>query len=147
MESIESIILSPVLNDSIICDIVNTARASTGGDAVQQARTSIETAVEAYSHALVKLREGLNALTPIGRLPTEILGRCIVFLAQDTFDAHVHRGRGALSWIPASHVCGSWRAVALATPGFWASIRYHNMESFRVLLARCKSAPFAFTSP
>ncbi|KAI0263086.1 hypothetical protein BC834DRAFT_889044 [Gloeopeniophorella convolvens] len=55
--------------------------------------------------------EILNPLRPVQRLPREVLIRILTLV-----------GNGA-EIVPASHVCGQWRAIALRCPKLWTSIR------------------------
>ncbi|KAI0045364.1 hypothetical protein FA95DRAFT_1476973, partial [Auriscalpium vulgare] len=87
----------------------------------------------------------LNALTPIARLPSEILARIFSFAARaepipggySTSPASKRMG-----WIKVTHVCHYWREVALAHPALWERVSFSiGPEWTEELLARSKGAP------
>ncbi|VDC01170.1 unnamed protein product [Peniophora sp. CBMAI 1063] len=88
----------------------------------------------------VQARAQRNALTAISKLPTEIICHIFGLLCQNWAprsrwegasndgDSEVagypnRRGIGYdLGWMKVSHVCASWRRIALSTPSLWCDI-------------------------
>ncbi|EKM51923.1 uncharacterized protein PHACADRAFT_101677 [Phanerochaete carnosa HHB-10118-sp] len=87
----------------------------------------------AWEGQIVAAKRRLNELTPIGRLPSEMLA--------ETF---LHRSAGwstgDQSWIEVSHVCHRWREIALDCPALWGHIYTHTSAWTRELLLRSKQA-------
>ncbi|KAI0042137.1 hypothetical protein FA95DRAFT_1564619 [Auriscalpium vulgare] len=106
--------------------------------------------------ALKAIIEGrLNALTPVARLPSEILARIFSMVALD--EPIVTHSRDyqnlepggptssaakRMGWIKVTHVCHYWREVALAHPALWERVSFSiGPEWTEELLARSKGAP------
>ena len=96
--------------------------------------------VEAYQHAIMEIKIGLNALTPIGRLPPELLAGIMLIIVRDYYD---YMDNHALHWIKVTTtVCRSWRCLALDTPVLWGYITLDMVsEHFAGFIARSKRAP------
>ncbi|KAI0315934.1 hypothetical protein OF83DRAFT_1265503 [Amylostereum chailletii] len=78
-------------------------------------RARLEEDHKFLTQALLAVRSRLNALTPIHRLPPEILAK--IFSHIGSF----HRpSPPRLGWIAVTHVCRHWRHAALAHPSLWA---------------------------
>ncbi|KAJ8514633.1 hypothetical protein ONZ45_g7846 [Pleurotus djamor] len=81
----------------------------------------------------------------VARLPSEILSLIFEFLPLvelrlDCWKRYAHR-------LAVSHVCKSWRNVALETPRLWAYIYTHTrLELAELFLKRSKSAPLYLRS-
>ncbi|EIW57417.1 uncharacterized protein TRAVEDRAFT_48456 [Trametes versicolor FP-101664 SS1] len=109
---------------------------------VLQARLDIQSDIDIYARAIIDLKTRLNTLTPIGRLPPELLSEILVRGVIDEDDRwpsdHYY---SRLAWIKLAHVCRHFRAVALSTPRFWSHLRLVKSDVFAELLTRSKSAP------
>ena len=82
-----------------------------------------------------------SALSPILRLPPELLATIFVHCARDYYDHHQNTDTFVPSWVNVSYVCRHWRSVALGCPTLWA---HHFVVSPRwteELLVRSRQAP------
>ncbi|KAF5342421.1 hypothetical protein D9611_001246 [Ephemerocybe angulata] len=77
-----------------------------------------------------------NTLSPINRLPAEILSSIFI---QASFETR----KESLSWIRLTHVCRHWRAVALECAALWSDLSFANLNFTEVMLSRSKNAPLA----
>ncbi|KAI0704164.1 hypothetical protein C8Q76DRAFT_221452 [Earliella scabrosa] len=115
---------------------------ATADDAVSSSRKVMQDAIAAHALAAVRLKSAMNSLTPVGKLPEEILALIMLWVAKDAYEA-AHTHPHPLRWIRVTHVCHTWRTIALATPALWANIHYTQPDVFRELLARSKHAPLS----
>ncbi|OJT15399.1 hypothetical protein TRAPUB_8048 [Trametes pubescens] len=117
-------------------------QATPDASPVLRARLDIQSDIAMYARAIVDLKSRLNTLTPIGRLPPELLSEILVRGVIDEDDRwpsdHYYN---RLAWIRLTHICRHFRAVALSTPRFWSHLRLVKSEVFAELLARSKSTP------
>lgn len=103
----------------------------------EAARASFEAAINYHEREIVKIKRQLNKLSPIYRLPPEILGTIFICVARSVFDLTRPYG-----WIRLTHACYEWREVALHTPRLWSHIYLvRNLEFMREVFARSKEAP------
>ncbi|KAI0642462.1 hypothetical protein C8Q79DRAFT_929406 [Trametes meyenii] len=110
-------------------------------DATRQARKTIQDDIDAYGRAVADLKTRLNTLTPIGRLPEELLSQTLVFVAMDSYEAAPDAPRHSLQWFTVTHVCRHWRRVAHASPRYWSYIRTTHPTLFEEVVERTKSVP------
>ncbi|KAI0045362.1 hypothetical protein FA95DRAFT_1521476 [Auriscalpium vulgare] len=124
--------------------------------AVNRARQGLEQDLQQLL-ALKTIIDGrLNALTPIARLPSEILAGIFSFAARaepivttsrdyDRFEPGGYVTSPAserMGWIKVTHVCHYWREVALAHSALWERVSFSiGPEWTEELLARSKGAP------
>ncbi|KAI0819157.1 hypothetical protein BC628DRAFT_1404309 [Trametes gibbosa] len=114
-------------------------RSNSNAEAVLQARLLIQSDIDVYLHAICDLKSRLNALTPIGSLPPELLSEILVCVAFAEYSSgYTYR---TLSWIKASHICRLFRATALATPRFWSYLRVTKSRAVAELLPLSKTVP------
>ncbi|KAI0061051.1 hypothetical protein BV25DRAFT_1785934, partial [Artomyces pyxidatus] len=64
-----------------------------------------------------------NALVPVARLPPEILDRIFAFVAHQTLSVK-NSNREDGRWINITHVCRSWRELAMSSHTLWTSISF-----------------------
>lgn len=103
----------------------------------EAARASLEAAIGYHLREIAKIKRQLNKISPIYRLPPEILGDIFICAARSAFDSTRPYG-----WIKLTHVCDAWREVALHTPRLWSHIHLRrNLAFMREVLARSKEAP------
>ncbi|TFY69504.1 hypothetical protein EVG20_g3136 [Dentipellis fragilis] len=89
-----------------------------------------------------------NALQPIARLPPEVLSS-IFHLVANTEQPYprtrpyppLYGSPGSLGWILLSHVCRSWRAVALRDTALWANSMCALPSATAEFLRRAHTAP------
>lgn len=80
-----------------------------------------------------ELRTQSNALADVAVLPNEVFSRIFIIIMQES-SKHTMKG-----WLPITHVCHSWRSVALSTPALWTCHIPHSSPEFTALvLARSK---------
>ncbi|KAF5325098.1 hypothetical protein D9619_010013 [Psilocybe cf. subviscida] len=85
-----------------------------------------------YSIRLLQTRR--NELAPVSKLPDEIL-RHIFLIFRDSTDLHPK------SWHQVTHICQSWRHVAVGSPSLWTCL-HNTPHAFALLmLKRSQKAP------
>ncbi|KZT64938.1 hypothetical protein DAEQUDRAFT_814645 [Daedalea quercina L-15889] len=92
----------------------------------------------------------LNSLTFISILPSELLIKIFLEVAQEHNDTELFGTRAQWKpyrWIRISHVCKHWRTVALGCPNLWSDrlTVTKQREWMVVLLERSKSAPLTIS--
>ncbi|KAJ7247647.1 hypothetical protein B0H12DRAFT_1220298 [Mycena haematopus] len=88
--------------------------------------------IQKYQESIRALQYRRNALSPIGRLPPEMLSRIFIFCIRP--DSHY--------WIKeVSHICRHWRAVALGCPNLWSFPIFSQPKWADEMLERSKMAP------
>ena len=109
---------------------------------VSAERAAIVRELATFAQKTIDLKMRLNALTPIGRLPHEILAKILVSAVHDFHypKAYSYETRRP-QWIKLAHVCRRWREVALETSRFWRYLRVTRTEVVSELLARSKNTP------
>ena len=81
-----------------------------------------------------------SALSPVSRLPPEVLATIFIHRAREHYDHQQGSSPSAPSWVNVSYVCRYWRSVALDCPTLWT---YHFVVSPRwtkELLVRSREA-------
>ncbi|KAF4563803.1 hypothetical protein EYR36_003045 [Pleurotus pulmonarius] len=74
-------------------------------------------------------------------LPPEVLSQIFECVAHKPF-MEVEPPRAFYTWIKeVTHICRSWRSVALATPRLWSSVYLFRREWAELVLQRTKSVP------
>ncbi|KAF9458416.1 hypothetical protein BDZ94DRAFT_1240010 [Collybia nuda] len=80
-----------------------------------------------------------NALSPISRLPPELLCHIFAFASRN---AETYREYPpSLAWVKVSHVCGYWREVSRNNPATWSHIPAFVLQWTQEMLKRSKSSP------
>ncbi|KAI0760540.1 hypothetical protein C8Q74DRAFT_1451452 [Fomes fomentarius] len=145
--------LLPAVNDllrAIRTSLSETTDLRDDRDSVARVRFKILRSIEACMGALTDLKTSLNSLTAIGRIPNEIVVHIMGCAARSSFDSvpatssqssNLKSDQHPLHWIRLTHVCRTWRAVALDTPALWGHLHYTREDVFPKLLARSKQAP------
>lgn len=84
-----------------------------------------------------------NSTTPISRLHPEILTEIFKAIASHTDSfSEVHNPTPPYQWLRVTHVCHSWREIALACPRVWSYLRYAaDVECVKEMVARSKESP------
>ncbi|KAJ7442289.1 hypothetical protein FB451DRAFT_1440398, partial [Mycena latifolia] len=100
---------------------------------VASAQRQIDQEIQKYRDTVRALQSRRNALSPIGRLPPEMLSRIFLFCSQSS---------ESLSWIKeVTHISRHWRAVALACPNLWSIPLFSQPKWADEFLKRSKMAP------
>ncbi|KAJ7232869.1 hypothetical protein C8J57DRAFT_1382981 [Mycena rebaudengoi] len=79
-----------------------------------------------------------NAKLKISRLPPEIVVEIFLLICESSFTEY--------SWIACTHVCASWRQIALNTPLLWAHVVFESHAWVSTCLERSKSSPLIVTA-
>lgn len=119
------------------------------------AREGLEAELTSVSCYIVAIRSRLNLLSPINRLPEELL--CEIFqclvpdMEPDAYnflcDMREHHIEGVISIIHVTHVCRRWRQIALAQGSLWSRLWLENPRWRNEMLARSKSASLTLIQP
>ncbi|OCH93812.1 hypothetical protein OBBRIDRAFT_748746 [Obba rivulosa] len=100
------------------------------GDA-DRVRKEVEIEIAHHTRAITDLKTRWNSVSPICRMPTELLVEIFVHHARDIGSRAVAIYRGSTSqprgeklyaWTSVAHICRHWRAVALASPRLWSHL-------------------------
>ncbi|KAJ7224316.1 hypothetical protein GGX14DRAFT_351079 [Mycena pura] len=104
--------------------------AFSSSELVESSQRQIDLEINKYAESIRTLRSRRNALSPVGRLPPEILSRVFFFCSDDS-----------LSWIKeVSHISRHWRTVALGCPQLWSFPVFSQPKWADEMLKRSKSA-------
>ena len=95
--------------------------------------------IEPLEASILALKFRHNELSPISRLPFEVLAATFSFLSLFAWN----EGSGHMAWINVTHVCRRWRETALNHPRLWSHINFTNLTSAGMveILSRAKMAP------
>ncbi|KAH7925062.1 hypothetical protein BV22DRAFT_1129329 [Leucogyrophana mollusca] len=98
------------------------------------------------AYALAEMGEEINHLTPVYRLPDEILLVCFAKAIQAWKSSSRRRVDGGTPAITASHVSRHWRRLAINTPSLWTDVhitpnRLHDVGVIEDILRRSANMP------
>ncbi|KAL7280716.1 hypothetical protein ACG7TL_005658 [Trametes sanguinea] len=113
-------------------------------DVVAHERKVLEERIAHHADTIVELKMQLNTMTPIARLPPEILAEIFALVSTTQYEESWRRHYGSsqvYKWLSVAHVCRVWRAIALDTPRLWSRIVLTRPEVDKEVLARSKKAP------
>ncbi|KAJ6592369.1 hypothetical protein B0H19DRAFT_1010076 [Mycena capillaripes] len=79
-----------------------------------------------------------NARLAVSRLPPEIVAEIFLLMCEHSFAEY--------SWIACSHVCLSWRRIALDTPLLWSHVVFKSRPWVSACLQRSKSSLLIVTA-
>ncbi|KAI0695355.1 hypothetical protein C8T65DRAFT_616137 [Cerioporus squamosus] len=110
------------------------------------ARKVLEDQIEVHARAIIDIKTRLNTMTPVARLPPELLSNIFTLVAAEKYEQKYHNPRyietyQTNTWITAAHVCRHWRAIALSSPRFWSYITVTSKRATDEMLLRSKKAP------
>ena len=100
-----------------------------------KARRQIDLEVQRLEDSIRLLRSRRNLLSPIARLPPELLCKIFSFCASQCAGAI-----NPLEWVRVTHVSRSWRAVALECPSLWSTLVFSRSKWCEEMLKRSKMA-------
>lgn len=133
----------PVANRKLaLVDHINVRSAAVH---IQSAKDLLEQELQHALHAVSRIRQKQNSLSPISLLPPEILSRVFMELCAPTgsldsfWNLDQYQWRGARGILPM--VCRIWRSTALNCVGMWTDINFQmDKERVEEFLQRSKNA-------
>ncbi|KAF8556006.1 hypothetical protein OG21DRAFT_1507098 [Imleria badia] len=115
---------------------------------VQRAQAQIDEEINARYLPICALRTKRNALSPISRLPDELLATVFILYARQN---HISEWAKVKTfsvapapvppWVRVSYVCRRWRTMALGCPTLWTYVFFASRTWMTVLLRRSQMAP------
>jgi F-box-like len=111
-------------------DDANTMTSSSAGDLLDEMRSIIDRDIARLEERIRALKSRRNELSPISRLPAEIL--CNIFSLSISWSPQ--------SWTNFSQVSQHWRSLALSAPELWTDIPLGYSRWAEEMLIRSKEA-------
>ncbi|KAJ3540192.1 hypothetical protein NMY22_g4404 [Coprinellus aureogranulatus] len=111
----------------------------------EETQTKLDAQASRPELELSELRRRENSLLPISRLPPEIFCEIFVSSTPDIYDL-CDRRRMRYQAMDISHVCHSWRVIAIACPELWGRLHVDlatNAEVLTLALERAGRAPIS----
>ncbi|CDO73331.1 hypothetical protein BN946_scf185008.g94 [Trametes cinnabarina] len=114
-------------------------------------RKALEDDIAVHEKAIIELKGRLNTMTDIARLPPELLSEIFLHLAELSYNDIGLSFRPSYvcarfyAWVSVTHVCRSWRTIALNTPRLWGHIVLTRSSIVNDVLTRSKKAPLRVT--
>ncbi|KAI0315968.1 hypothetical protein OF83DRAFT_305724 [Amylostereum chailletii] len=110
---------------------------------ISWAQQRIDDEIKAASLAICALRSRMNELSLTALLPPEMLARIFYFSA--LVDPPKGGYNAPLRWVTVTHVCRTWRQVALQHSTLWRNIPFSLGRTWTsTFLTRAKSTPVLF---
>ncbi|KAF9245224.1 hypothetical protein BU15DRAFT_41300 [Melanogaster broomeanus] len=121
---------------------VDSTASSPRSNPVEEAQARIDDDIAALHLSICALRTQRNALSPISRLPPEILATIFVHCARLYFgDFRLPCAWQVPPWVNVSYICRHWRDVALNCAPLWTFLFVSSQRWTEELLSRSKMAP------
>ncbi|KAF9232493.1 hypothetical protein BU15DRAFT_81180 [Melanogaster broomeanus] len=115
---------------------------ATSKSAVAEAQARIDDEVALLKLPMCALLTRRNALSPVSRLPHEILATIFLYQAYSFYQDHEYSGTwDAPPWANVSYTCRHWRDVALNTSSLWSFLFVSPPRWTEELLSRSKTVP------
>ncbi|KAF8805100.1 hypothetical protein BYT27DRAFT_7258583 [Phlegmacium glaucopus] len=108
------------------------------GDPLDEAHRIIDCEIARLGVIIQSLKSRRNKLSPIYRLPPEVL--CNIFSFIEDCTLAMVQVRSPEHWIKFSRVSQQWRSLALSTPELWTNIPVQYPRWAEEMLARSKMA-------
>lgn len=99
----------------------------------QGAQNIIDEQISRHEKSVIALKTLRNTLSPISKLPIEIL--CQIFYFSQEKPSY-----SLFNWIKITYVCRQWRTVALNSPNLWTNLPLGYGKWASVMLERSKRA-------
>ncbi|KAI6042907.1 hypothetical protein EDC04DRAFT_3057868 [Pisolithus marmoratus] len=120
------------------------ASATSSEPVIQSALDCIDKEIETVTLSLCSLRFWRNSLSHVARLPPELLTAVFLEYARDWHVDNITTYANLIpDWVSVSHVCRTWRHVALNCPALWACLFFVSRRWMDELLARSKTYPLS----
>ena len=116
-------------------------RPLAAGDRLDAMRSIIDRDIARLEESIRALKSRRNELSPISRLPAEIL--CNIFSLTEDFSSRTRRPK---SWTNFSQVSQHWRSTALSAPELWTKIPLSYPRWAQEMLIRSKMAKLTIRS-
>jgi hypothetical protein len=116
---------------------INTTLTSVD-DEITRVRATLSTLEDYRSTLQTTLAQHQVALSPIRKLPPELLGEIFLFVSLNAILEWpgIPGVRGdVMPWVLCK-ICKYWRAVAISIPGLWSNIRLNFQNSTRIEVAQ-----------
>ena len=120
------------------------------------ARRAFEAEIAVHSDAIIHLKGRINSIAPISKLPVEVLSEIFTQVAATHYanylECRYKMARYAVlppayRWITISHVCRSWRNIALGAPRIWGHlILARATTASEEMFKRSKKAPLCVSA-
>ncbi|KAI6108147.1 hypothetical protein F5141DRAFT_1120993 [Pisolithus sp. B1] len=118
--------------------------ATSSEQVVQETLDRIDKEIETVTLSLCSLRSWRNSLSHVSRLPPELLSAIFLEYALDWhFENIMICADQVPDWVSVSHVCRTWRHVAVNCPALWTRFFLASCRWVDVLLARSKTSPLS----
>ncbi|KAI6024736.1 hypothetical protein BKA83DRAFT_422960 [Pisolithus microcarpus] len=118
--------------------------ATSSEQVVQNALDRIDKEIETVTLSLCSLRSWRNSLSHVSRLPPELLTAIFLEYALDWhFENITTYADQVPDWVFVSHVCRTWRYVAVNCPALWTRFFLASCRWVDELLARSKTFPIS----
>jgi len=115
-------------------------------DSLDVMRSIIDRDIARLEESIRALKSRRNELSPVSRLPVEILCNIFSFVVNDS-DANISiRVRSPKSWTNTSQVSRHWRSTALSAPELWTDIPLNYPRWAQEMLTRSKMAKLTIRS-
>ncbi|KAF9232495.1 hypothetical protein BU15DRAFT_81182 [Melanogaster broomeanus] len=115
---------------------------ATSKSAVAEAQVRIDDEVALLKLPICALLTQRNALSPVSRLPHEILATIFLYQAYSFYQDPRYSGTwGAPPWANVSYICRHWRDVALNTSSLWSFLFVSPPRWTKELLSRTNMLP------
>ncbi|KAA1467151.1 hypothetical protein DENSPDRAFT_228392 [Dentipellis sp. KUC8613] len=99
---------------------------SSSQDSIYAAQAQLDAEIEAMKRAIRIFSARRNAMVScLSRIPEDVLLQIFLFLVDDDppkMVHHMYERRRSLGWIRVTHVCRSWREIALSNSCLWTHI-------------------------
>ena len=128
---------------TIVFSLDNTNTSCSTNDPFAETRSIIDRDIAHLEENIRALKSRRNELSPISRLPVEVL--CNVFSLIEN-DGIFHLNRSPESWTNFSHVSQHWRSSALSAPELWTKIPLSWPRWAQEMLIRSKKAKLTIRS-
>ncbi|TFK62431.1 hypothetical protein BDN72DRAFT_848698 [Pluteus cervinus] len=116
-------------------------------DIVEHARKKLDAEILVLQERIRSLRSSRNALSPIHRLPPEVMAQIFLWY-QLLYRGNIEgSGRCAVSlpkWIRVTHVSQHWRNIALTSKTLYSTILTHHPQYSNEMLNRSGSVALSF---
>ena len=131
------------IRNLVVFFLDDTNTSCSADDPLTETRSIIDREITRLEESIRTLKSRRNELSPISRLPVEVL--CNVFSLIEN-DGIFHLNRSPESWTNFSQVSRHWRSSALSAPELWTKIPLSYPRWAQEMLIRSKMAKLTIRS-